>query len=456
VTFDVAGSEDFIRGTRVAELDEVGAGRRFVRVSLRDASGRFLARRTLDVTLTGSFAATILLTRSCQAVECPAPAGSPELTECQAGRCVDPRCSPSTPDPELCPVACESDAECDAELEWCEGRALCRSGGCLCEDGTTMTDAGVPDTGPACPPTETACQDGLDDDCDGLADCADPDCLGASCDDGFYCTTDDRCGADGACTDTDPTCPSFCNEGSASCDECAGDADCGAVSTGAWSACGGFAGTCGESGTWSRTVMTPRCSAGTCTVESSSETGACTRDTDGTSCGSTTTGSWGGCGGFAGGCDTTGTQSRTVTTRTCGAGSCQSMGTSESRGCTRTVTNGTVCGATAYHVCCGGGCVDTRNNNARCGSCNVNCGAIGRTCAANGAGGYSCRGCVSNAECQSILSGSATCWNVSAPPAYCECQCPSDGVCANAGCGANFFCHDCPGHNFCAPFGGGC
>jgi hypothetical protein len=86
----------------------------------------------------------------------------------------------------------------------------------------------------------------------------------------------------------------------------------------------------------------------------------------------------------------------------------------------------------------------------------VSCAAIGRTCAATGTGGYGCRGCTTNAECISEHDGAATCWDVGAPPAFCQCQCPANGVCANAGCGANFFCHDCPGHNFCAPFGGSC
>lgn len=461
-TYDVAGSENFLSGVRVAELGDMGAGRRFIRVSLRDASGRFVAQRTLDITLTGSFAATVLLTRSCQAVVCPAAAGAPELSECQGGQCVDPRCSPSTPDPELCPTSCEVDTDCAVELEWCEGTVLCRSGGCLCQD-SPVSDAGpdtiVPDAGPdgpVCPATETACTDGLDDDCDGMADCADSDCLGASCDDGFFCTNEDKCGADGACSDTVPTCPSFCSEGTASCEECMGDADCGAVTFGAWGACGGFSGTCGESGTRSRPVMTPRCSAGTCTVESTTGSEACSRSTTGVSCGSTTTGSYGGCGGFSNACDTTGTQSRTITTRVCGSGTCQSNMSMESRGCTRTVVNGTVCGGSAWQVCCGGSCTDTRNNNTRCGSCSVNCSNIGRTCGATGTGGYSCRGCTTNAECISELNGSATCWDVAAPPAFCQCQCAANGVCAGGGCGANMFCHDCPGHNFCAPFGGSC
>jgi hypothetical protein len=39
----------------------------------------------------------------------------------------------------------------------------------------------------ASPPPESACNDGLDDDCDGLVDCADPDCGGLSCGAGCVC-----------------------------------------------------------------------------------------------------------------------------------------------------------------------------------------------------------------------------------------------------------------------------
>ncbi len=455
-TYDITGSEDFFRGVRVSELEDVGAGRRFVRVSMRDAAGRFIARRTIDLDLTTSFAATVLLTRSCQAVVCPAPAGAPELSECQAGRCVDPHCSPSTP--ELCPVACEGDAQCDEELVWCEGARLCRAGACLCRDAPTdggVSDGGV-DTGSSCATTETACDDGMDEDCDGLTDCADDDCIGASCDDGFFCTMNDKCGTDGACSDTEPRCATFCNESTMSCEECTMDADCGAPTTGAWGSCGGFSDACSETGTQTRSVTTPRCNSGTCTVETTSESGTCTRTTTGTTCGATTTGSWGGCAGFSGGCDTSGTQSRSVTTFTCMGGSCQSMSSTETRSCSRTVTNGTNCGSTSWHVCCSGSCIDTRNNNTHCGTCGVSCSSIGRTCAGTGTGGYACRGCTTNAECVSIHNSRATCYDVAAPPAFCQCQCASNGVCVNGGCGSNFFCHDCPGHNFCAPFGGSC
>jgi hypothetical protein len=53
------------------------------------------------------------------------------------------------------------------------------------------TDAGVADAGlvtvPACVPRETDCGNMLDDDLDGLTDCADPDCDGLGCGAGKMC-----------------------------------------------------------------------------------------------------------------------------------------------------------------------------------------------------------------------------------------------------------------------------
>ena len=47
------------------------------------------------------------------------------------------------------------------------------------------------------------CTDGVDNDGDGLVDCADPDCNGTPCDDGDACTTGDTC-SNGACNGGGP------------------------------------------------------------------------------------------------------------------------------------------------------------------------------------------------------------------------------------------------------------
>ena len=511
--FAMAG-EDFLAGQRVAELDGLPRSPLAARVSLLGPTGEIVASREVIVELDGDYAVTMLITGSCQGVVCPSEGDDPNHTSCLGGRCVDPRCTPETP--ELCDeLGCSADADCSSPVSCGQGvcidftcfvridDARCPAGK-VCDPSEGCVIAPNTDGGPGCPATETSCVDGLDDDCDGAIDCADSDCATMACDDASVCTTGDTCQADGSCSgaaidcddgnpctdDTcDPTrgcvqtqntaacddgfwcngadtcrdgmcqdhasppCAAFCNESAMACEECAGDADCGSVSYGSWGACGGFGGTCDESGTQSRSVMTPRCVSGSCTVDTSSESRSCARDTENDSCGSTTYGSWGSCGGYSNACDTTGTQSRTRTRRLCRSGSCANVNNDESRSCSRSGSNGTGCGS--GRVCCSGSCVSI-TTNTRCGACNVNCSAQGFTCVNNGAGGYSCRGCFSNLQCQSILNSASTCWDTTAPPAYCECQCPTNGVCVNGGCGSNFFCHDCPGHNFCSPTGGSC
>ncbi len=156
---------------------------------------------------------------------------------------------------------------------------------------------------------------------------------------------------------------------------CSRDTDgnsCGSVTYGAWSACGGFTSTCDTTGTQSRSVFTPVCSAGGCSTVTSSESRSCTRSTNGSSCGSVTTGSWGPCGGFSNVCDQTGTQSRTITTPTCQSGSCNNVNSTENRSCSRS-TNGNNCDnfATCQRGTCSGG--SCNYSGPTCNSPNICC-----------------------------------------------------------------------------------
>ncbi|MEM7603901.1 MAG: hypothetical protein AAF411_00990 [Myxococcota bacterium] len=184
---------------------------------------------------------------------------------------------------------------------------------------------------------------------------------------------------------------------------CARDTDgtsCGSTTTGAWSSCGGFAGTCGESGTRTRSVTTRSCSAGTCASNTSSQSEGCSRNTDGLSCGSTTTGAWSSCGGFSGSCDETGTRTRSVTTRTCSSGSCGSNTSSQTGACSRN-TDGVSCGSTTTGAwsSCGGfsGTCDETGSRSRsvttrtCGSgtCGSNTSTQSEGCSRN-TDGVSC------------------------------------------------------------------
>jgi hypothetical protein len=144
-TIVVTGTEDFLGGVRAAEIHEVMPGEVAVRVRLVDAGGRNVGDREVILTVERSYAATVLITSNCLGVACPAPAGSPALTECLDAECIDPRCSAQAP--ELCPPPCERNADC-APTPGCRDRR-CLEGVCFCAEGTMpLEDAGPVDTGP--------------------------------------------------------------------------------------------------------------------------------------------------------------------------------------------------------------------------------------------------------------------------------------------------------------------
>ncbi|RDV37219.1 hypothetical protein DV096_14645 [Bradymonadaceae bacterium TMQ3] len=122
---------------------------------------------------------------------------------------------------------------------------------------------------------------------------------------------------------------------------------CGGNDYTSWSNCGGFSNTCDESGTQTRTRTEYHCSGGSCASSNFIESRTCYRDTDSSSCGTTSTGSWGSCGGFSSPCDRTGEQSRTVSERKCSNGTCTTVDRTETQSCTRSVT-GNSCGASTH------------------------------------------------------------------------------------------------------------
>ena len=219
--------------------------------------------------------------------------------------------------------------------------------------------------------------------------------------------TDYNCNASGTCTTSTAT-------ESQSCSRSTNGNSCGTTQTGSWSACGGFANGCDETGTRTRSVTTYRCSSGSCSSSTTTETGSCSRDTDGDSCGSTTYGNWGSCGGFSNSCDETGTRYRTRYRRFCSNGSCSTVSDTVSGGCSRN-TDGNSCGSTScgnwgfcqlnYGSCTGTqtrSCTTYRCSNGSCSSSSTtqsqSCTAFeGRNCTAyNGANGC----CDANGYCE--------------------------------------------------------
>lgn len=136
--------------------------------------------------------------------------------------------------------------------------------------------------------------------------------------------------------------------------------------------CTGFSGTCGETGSQTRTCVDFTCQSGACVASAPyDDVVACTRDTDGIACGDTT--SCGSCQQDPGDdCVESGTRTCTTTHRECSAGSCVGMSSSQSTQSCSINTDGDLCGVTlngcqnfeTRPVCCSAGsCTDP------CGSC---------------------------------------------------------------------------------------
>ncbi len=160
----VAPAFDFLSGARVAEFRELPPGAYWVRVSLLSDTGSVIAQRTTTLQFTSTFSMTSVISRSCEGALCP-PNGSPRLTACNGGVCVDPGCTPETP--ELCGAGeCARDADCtsgppgDCVRAVCEGNA-CLYGGddALCgrAEHCSVALLCVPDAQPSCGRRDEPC-----------------------------------------------------------------------------------------------------------------------------------------------------------------------------------------------------------------------------------------------------------------------------------------------------------
>jgi hypothetical protein len=205
-------------------------------------------------------------------------------------------------------------------------------------------------------------------------------------------------------------------------------AECGAPTCEDWGACS-YADACAQTGTQTRKCVAHTCAAGKCVdVPATVEMQACMRTTEGASCGARTCPAFGACGGYASTCDTSGTQSRTCTDHICQAGMCTDKPADESQACTRS-TNGVSCGSTTcggYGGCQGSGCATTGTKYRTCtdyvcsgGSCvgqnYSNSTSCPRSIACSAGATQGCAATVPDSECPPVCgppcahSGQMTC-----------------------------------------------
>lgn len=146
---EVERGEDFVDGQRIAELDGLSKGPLRMRVQLLAKNGAVIAERPVSVRLDGRLLVTVVMTRDCRDVSCPKEDGDPTLTACHGGRCVDPGCTPDTP--ERCP-----DPEC-TDASDCPSGASCASATCIGGECGFDPDSSTCDSGAFCEP-ETGCR----------------------------------------------------------------------------------------------------------------------------------------------------------------------------------------------------------------------------------------------------------------------------------------------------------
>ncbi len=249
--------------------------------------------------------------------------GNPCTTDaCEVGGCVHPA---------AVGVSCEDSL-------YCNGLDTCGA------DGACSVHGGDPCGGGACVEASDTC----DVVCGSRADCP-ADSFGAwgACDYGDGCdesATRSRTARRWSCVSS--ACVSSDETDSEPCTRDTDGTTCGAGSCGGWGSCGGFSDTCDESGTESRTCSDVVCTAGSCGAVMRTENRACSRSTGGTMCAASSCGGWGSCGGYSDACDESGTQSRTCNDYACAGGTCAASPRSENQACSRD-TDGASCGSTS-------------------------------------------------------------------------------------------------------------
>lgn len=239
---------------------------------------------------------------------------------------------------------------CGSDVGACSQGALrCAGGALVCVGGTPSSDEvcdgvdnncdgsvddGNPGGGGTCDP-DGVCTFGAQACLGGALSCQ----PGPECD----CVPDLPCVPSNVCEDMGVT---VCRGGVSSCRGTPRTGACGAEDIGEWSACAGFDDVCDETGTQSRTVVRPMCVDGGCDSAPDTETRACLRDQENVVCGESTTVPGADCA-FMTSCVEDGVSTRIRTDFSCRDAACEGADTTLFDPCTRD-TDGSTCGSVSF------------------------------------------------------------------------------------------------------------
>ena len=190
VIFPLTVAMHFDKARPIATFVALREGIRTARVAL-SKNGDVIMDRQVRLFVRTDTNVTLMLTRSCTLMSCPASGDALDATVCHDGRCVTPSCS--SMDPAACgPATCSTDGDCEPSVAC--ARATCVDGTCIERGDDTLCGSGMDCRVPAgCVARTTEC-DGPED-CDDAIRCTLDACYGGLC---SNLSDSSLCGA-GAC-----------------------------------------------------------------------------------------------------------------------------------------------------------------------------------------------------------------------------------------------------------------